>query len=72
VTVPPAVPDASVSTAESYTELPTVIVVADRLVAMLGPFRVTVSGSQRLVAPLLFVSPLYAPFQLYGPALLNA
>ena len=71
VTVPPALLEAPVRVAESNTEPPTVIVVADRLDVILGPFRVTVRGSQGLVAALLFVSPLYAAFQLYGPAVLN-
>src|SRR5712692_1086380 len=71
VTVPPALLEAPVRVAESNTEPPTVIVVADRLVAIVGPFRVTVRGSHALVAALLFISPLYAAFQLYDPAVLN-
>jgi hypothetical protein len=71
VTVPPAVTEAPDSVAVSYIEPPTVIVVAERLVVMLGPFRVTVRSSHALVAALLLVSPLYAAFQLYGPAVLN-
>ena len=62
--VPPAVLVAPVMVAESNTELPTVMVVEDRFVAMLTPFGLTVRGSQALVATLLFVSPLYAAFQL--------
>jgi hypothetical protein len=57
--------------AESNTELPTVIAVEDRLVAMLTPFGLTVRSTQALVATLLFASPLYTVFQLYDPAVLN-
>jgi hypothetical protein len=71
VTVPPAVPVAPVRVAESDTELPTVMVAEDRFVARLTTFELTVRGSQTLVATLLFVSPLYAAFQLYGPAVLK-
>jgi hypothetical protein len=53
VTVPLAVPEAPARVAESNTEPPANRVVADRLVAILGPFRVTVRGSHALVAALL-------------------
>jgi hypothetical protein len=44
----------------------------ERLVAMLTPpFGLTVRGAHALVTPLLLVSPVYAAFQLYGPAVLN-
>src|SRR2546427_3686841 len=71
VTVPPALLVAPVNTAESNTEPPTVIVAADKEVAIATPFGLTVRGSQALVAMLLFASPLYAAFQLNGPAVLN-
>src|SRR3989442_14412642 len=71
VTVPPAPLVAPVSIAESNTEPPTVIVVEDREVAIATPFGLTVSGSQGLLARLLFVSPLYAAFQLTGAVLLK-
>ena len=70
-TVPPAVLVAPVIVAESKAKLPTVIVVADRLVVMLTSFWLTVRGSQALMATLLFTSPLYTAFQLYGPAMSN-
>src|SRR2546428_12708987 len=71
VTVPPALLVEPVNAAESYAELPTVIVVEDRLVAIDTPFGLTVRGSQALLARLLFVSPLYAAFQLTGAVLLK-
>jgi hypothetical protein len=53
--------------AESVTELPTVIVVAERVVVRdLAP--VTVSGSQDEVAPLLLASPEYTASKLKDPA----
>ena len=56
--------------AESVTEPPTVIVVAERVVESdLCP--ATVRGSQGDVAPLLLASPEYIPFQLNDPNVLK-
>jgi hypothetical protein len=58
--------------AVSNTEPPTVMVNAERFVEIFTPpFGLTVRGAHALVIPLLFVSPVYAAFQLYGPAVLN-
>jgi len=57
VTVPPAL-KLLVRVEESKTEPPTVIAVADRVVAMVGLALLTVRGSQGDVAPLLLASPL--------------
>ena len=56
---------------ESVAELPTVMAVAERLVAIVGLALLTVIGSHGDDAPLLFASPLYVAFQLYGPATLK-
>jgi len=58
VTVPPALLVAPVMLAESDAVLPTVMVVEDRVVAMLTPPRLTMRSAQALVATLLFASPL--------------
>jgi len=47
-----------VRAAESVTEPPTVIVVLESVVAIVGLALLTVRGSHRLVAPLLLASPL--------------
>lgn len=57
LTVPPAWKEPA-STAESETDEPTVIVVAERLVVILGFALLTTSGSHGDVAPELLVSPL--------------
>jgi hypothetical protein len=67
VTVPPAWnPPARVE--ESVTEPPTVIVVADNGVVMVGLALLTVSGSHAEVARLLLASPEYNASKLYDPA----
>ena|SRR5436853_1343346 len=71
VTVPPAVLKAPVNTAESNTDPPTTIVGEDREAPIATPIGLTVSAVQVLLAMLLFASPLYTAFQLYGPALLK-
>jgi hypothetical protein len=49
-----------------------VIEVEESVVVMMAPEAgFTVKGSQVLVAPLLFPSPLYTAFQLNDPAELN-
>src|SRR2546425_12994582 len=58
VTVPPAVAVVPVRVAESDTEPPTVMLVAERVVAIVTPPTwLTCRGSHGLVAPLLFASP---------------
>jgi hypothetical protein len=57
--------------AESLTDLPTVIEVADSVVVSLGGAGLTVSGSQGLVAATLFASPLYFAWKLKLPVKLN-
>jgi len=71
VTVPPALVVAPVRTEESDAELPTTMVVEERLVTITTPFGLTVRSSHGLVAALLLASPLNAAFQLYNPAALN-
>jgi hypothetical protein len=58
--------------AESDTEPPTVMVVADSVLDRVGLALLTVRGSQGLVAALLTESPLYVSLKLKGPKLLNA
>jgi len=59
MTVPPAAGVTPLKVAESETDPPTIIVVADNLVVTATPVRgLTDKGSQRLVTPLLLVSPL--------------
>jgi hypothetical protein len=70
VTVPPAL-KLPVRAEESVTELPTVIVVADSVVAIVGLALFTVRGSQGLVAALLLASPEYTAFQENAPAVLK-
>ena len=63
VTVPDALKP-FVRTAESVTTVPTLLVVDERLVAMLGEVLSTVRGSQPLVVALLLESPEYAALKL--------
>ncbi len=61
-----------VSVAESDTELPTVIVVADRVVVIVTPVTgLTWRDSHGLVAPLLFESPEYDACKLLIPVALK-
>jgi hypothetical protein len=56
VTVPPAWKKLA-RVEESLTDPPTVVVVEERRVVIVGLALLTVRGSQALVAPLLFASP---------------
>jgi hypothetical protein len=67
VTVPPTW-NPPVRVAESVAEPPTVIVVADSVVVIVGLALLTVSGSQAEVAWLLLASPEYTASKLYDPA----
>jgi len=67
VTVPPAWKKLDI-VEESVTDVPTVIVVADRVVVMVGLALLTVKGSQALVAALLLASPEYTALKLNDPA----
>jgi hypothetical protein len=60
-----------VRVAESLTRLFATIVVAERVVVIVGVALMTVRGSHGLVAGLLFVSPLYVAFQLNWPGVGN-
>jgi hypothetical protein len=53
---------------ESVTDVPTVIVVADKEVVIVGLALLTVRGSQALGTGLLFASPPYTASQLDCPA----
>ncbi len=53
-----------VSVAESVTDWPTVIVVGESVVAIVGLALFTAKGSHVLVVPALLASPLYTAFQL--------
>jgi hypothetical protein len=57
--------------AESITDPPTVIEVADSVVVSLGCAGLTASGSQTLVAATFFASPLYFAWKLKVPVKLN-
>jgi hypothetical protein len=57
--------------AESITDPPTVIEVADSVVVSLGGAGLTVSGSHGLVAATLLASPLYFAWKLKLPVKLN-
>src|SRR2546426_29702 len=71
VTVPPAfAPFDRVE--ESWTRVPIGTLLPETVVVMLGAAWFTVRGSQRLVAPPLFASPLYMALQLNEPAELKA
>jgi hypothetical protein len=54
--------------AESEAEPPTAIELAESVVATVGLILFTAKGSQTPDAALLFVSPLYNPWNEYGPA----
>jgi len=60
----PAASKPPVKVAESYTELPAVMALEERVVEIVGVTFETVKGSQPLVAGLLLVSPLYDPWKL--------
>jgi hypothetical protein len=57
--------------AESITDPPTVMEVADRVVVSLGGAGLTLSGSHGLVAATLLASPLYFAWKLKLPVKLN-